>query len=361
MRSIRARRPKVLFEGVCGPSMAGEGCSPLDATERLAIIGLVEALRHVPRLSALRRRLYRHFVRHTPDVFVGIDAPDFNLGLEQRLRGAGIPVVHYVSPTVWAWRRYRVRRMARAADLVLTLFPFEAEFLRRRGVNARFTGHPLAARIPLRSDTATARVALGLAADDEVVALLPGSRMSEVRHLAAPFLRTALWLRKRRPGLRFVLPLANPSIREWILKTASGLALDDRLMLVDGRAHEAMQAADAVLAASGTATLEAMLFKRPLVVAYRMPAVSYGVVRPLLRVADIALPNLLAGRQLVPEFLQYRVTPGNLGAAVLRWLENPATANAVREEFVRLHQYLLSGPETDVAEAVLSLADGVHR
>lgn len=356
IRALASRR-KVSCEGVAGPRMEAVGCDSLGPMERLSVMGLVEVLGRYRELSRFRREIIRHFLAHPPDVFIGVDAPDFNLAIERRLKAAGIPVVHYVSPSVWAWRSYRVRKIARSTDLMLALFPFEAAFYREHGLAVRFVGHPLAYEFPLQPDRDGARRELGLAVDGEVVALLPGSRLGEVRRLAADFFATAAWLARRRPDLRFVVPLVNDRVGAVVraARETHGSGLD--VTFLDGRSREAMTAADAVLLASGTAALEAMLLKRPMVVAYRVARLTALLVRPLMRVDQFSLPNHLAGRPLVPEFLQDGVTPERLGPALLRELTDGARREMLAQEFTRLHELLHRDASTEAAAAILALVD----
>lgn len=352
--AIRRRVPQAAFEGVAGPRMAAQGCATLYPMERLAVMGLVEVLGRYRELRAARARLIDHFLADPPDVFVGIDAPDFNLGLEARLRAAGIPTVHYVSPTVWAWRRGRLRAIERAVDLMLTLFPFEAEFYREHAVAVRYVGHPLADAIPDHADARAARAALGLPEAGELIALLPGSRESEVGRLAELFVQAAHGCLQRRPGLRFAAPFVSRATRarfEAALARHPGLPCT----LFDGRSREVMAAADAVLLASGTATLEAMLLKRPMVVAYRLAPLSHWLIRRLLYIDRYALPNLLAGEALVPEFVQDAATPEALGRALIELLAAPERAARLRERFGALHRTLRQDASARAAEAVLEL------
>ncbi|MGE3482275.1 MAG: lipid-A-disaccharide synthase [Gammaproteobacteria bacterium] len=352
--AILRRAPGAVFEGVAGPRMAARGCRALYPMDRLAVMGLVEVLGRYRELRAARARLIEHFIADPPDVFVGIDAPDFNLGLEARLRAAGIPTVHYVSPTVWAWRRGRLPAIARAVDLMLALFPFEAEFYREHAIDVRYVGHHLADAIPDHTDARAARAALGLPAEGGLVALLPGSRESEVGRLAGTFVQAAHWCAQRRPGLRFAAPFATPATRarfEAVLARHPGLDCT----LFDGRSREVMAAADAVLLASGTATLEAMLLKRPMVVAYRLAPLSYWLMKRMLYIDRYALPNLLAGEALVPEFVQDAATPPALGRALLDLLEAPGRVQALQERFGALHRALRQGANERAAEAVLDL------
>ena len=357
MTALRVRYPQLRFTGIGGPAMLAQGFQTLVPMERLAVMGLVEVLRHLPDLLALRRQLCRQFSADPPLAFVGIDAPDFNLGLERRLRARGIPTVHYVSPSVWAWRPRRVRKIGRAVDLMLTLFPFEAAFYQEHRVRVRAVGHPLADAIPLRSDPAAARQALGLPAPDEapVIALLPGSRLGEVSRLGPLLLDTAIWLYARRPDLRFVLPAATPHLHEVLAEMQADRAPGLPLTLVQGQSRAAMAAADVVALASGTATLEAMLLKRPMAVAYRVAPMTAWLARRLVRVSHFALPNLLAGRELVPEFIQEAATVENLGPAVLRWLDEPLARDRLTAEFDALHDLLRRDANRQAADAILEM------
>ncbi|MCQ4348481.1 lipid-A-disaccharide synthase [Pseudomonas stutzeri] len=350
MQAIKARHPDARFIGVGGPRMQAEGLDSYFPMERLAVMGLVEVLGRLPELLGRRRRLIRTLIDERPDVFVGIDAPDFNLGVELKLRQAGIRSVHYVSPSVWAWRQKRVLKIRRACDLMLTLFPFEARFYEEQQVPVCFVGHPLADAIPLEADRPAARAALGLPERGGVVALLPGSRGGEVERLGSLFLDAAERLRALRPGLRFVLPCASAERRAQLEAMLVGREL--AVTLLDGRSHEALAACDAVLIASGTATLEALLFKRPMVVAYRVAPLTYRILRRLVRSPYVSLPNLLAGRLLVPELIQDAATPDALAAALAPLLDDGAVQT---EGFDAIHRALRRGASERAAEAVLQL------
>ena len=355
IRAIRERYPQAVFEGIAGPQMISAGASSLFPMERLSVMGFSEVFGRLHELLGIRRQLARHFIENPPDVFIGIDAPDFTLGLERKLHQAGIKTVHYVSPSVWAWRQRRVKKIVRSTDLMLTLFPFEAEFYRDHQMPVRFVGHPLADLIPLQPDQAAARRELGLPAAGEVLALLPGSRSTELNHLAATFIDTARWLKLQRPDLRIVVPLANAARRAQFQAILAEALEPPPLTLVDGRAREVMTAADVVLLASGTASLEAMLLKRPMVVAYRMAPFSYWLAKRLLKVKSVSLPNLLADDILVPELLQDAATPDQLGHAVLYYLENPHSAAEVMEHFNEIHHELRQDASQQAARAVLEL------
>lgn len=358
--ALKARYPHARFRGIGGPAMVAEGLQTLVPLEQLAVMGLVEVLRHLPRLLEIRRRLYQQLLADPPQVFIGIDAPDFNLGLERRLRVHGIPTIHYVSPSVWAWRRWRVRKIAQAVDLLLTLLPFEAAFYERHGVPVRYVGHPLADLIPLQGgDVPAAQRALELELpiDTPLVALLPGSRLGEVSRLGSLFLDTAGWLHARRADLRFLIPAATPRLYEVLAQLRAERAPALPLTLVLGRSREVMAAADVVLLASGTATLEAMLLKRPMVVAYRVAPVTAWLARRLVAVSHFALPNLLAGTDLVPEFIQEAATVTNLGPAVLRWLDRSNARQALMAEFEALHTVLRRDASRQAAGAIAELLE----
>lgn len=358
IRALSAREPGARFVGVAGPAMEAAGCDAWYPAEQLSVLGLAEVLQELPRLYRFRRVLGRRFLAARPAVFVGIDSPDFNLGLERRLRRQGIATVHYVSPTVWAWRPGRVRTVARAADRVLCLFPFEPEIYARAGVDARFVGHPMADEIPRRADRGEARWELGLPPGSPVLAVLPGSRRGEARMLGPDFARAVALLARRHPGLRFVAPMATPGVRRLFERALSEHAPAVEVMLLDGGARRAMAAADVVLLASGTASLEAALIKRPMVVAYRVAPATRWLLETfrLLKVTRFALPNLIAGRDLVPEYLQDAVTPEALAAAVEGWLDDPAACTALTGDFEAMHRLLARGADAEAAQAVLELA-----
>jgi lipid-A-disaccharide synthase len=350
MQALKARHPQIEFIGIGGPRMEAEGLKSYFPMERLAVMGLVEVLGRLLELLARRRRLVRELIAAQPDVFIGIDAPDFNLDLELKLRRAGIKTVHYVSPSVWAWRQKRVLKIRQACDLMLTLFPFEAQFYDAQQVPVRFVGHPLADAIPLDADRAAARIALDLPPSGPVVALLPGSRGGEVARLGALFLDAASRLRALRPGIRFVLPSASPERRAQLEQLLVGRDLP--LTLLDGRSHEALAASDAVLIASGTATLEALLYKRPMVVAYQVAPLTYRILKRLVKSPYISLPNLLAERLLVPELIQDAATPEALAQHVAPLLEDGGVQT---ESFDLIHRALRREASAQAADAVLEL------
>ena len=354
---LKALVPGVRIIGVAGPRMLEQGCETLLPMERLSVMGLTEVLGHLRELLALRRGLVAHFLANPPDCFVGVDAPDFNLGLERRLRERGIPAVHLVSPTVWAWRPGRVKTIRRSVDLMLCVFPFEERFLTEHGVPARFVGHPLADQIPMDVDQDGARAELGLPADGQVVAILPGSRASELERLAAPFIETAVRCRAERPGLRFVVPLPTARLRALFEETLASLAPDLPVTLVDGQSRTAIAAADCVLTASGTATLETLLLKRPMVVGYRVHPVTYHLVKGLnlVKVPHVAMANLLAGRELAPEFLQDRCRAQLLAPAVSAFLDDPGRRASIAAEYARIHGGMRHNAARQSALAILEL------
>jgi lipid-A-disaccharide synthase len=352
--AIRERHPDVRFRGIAGPRMIGQGCEALFPAEKLSVMGLVEIFGHYRELASIRKRLIAGFLADPPDLFVGIDAPDFNLGLEGTLKRGGIPTAHYVSPSVWAWRRYRLKKIARNTDLMLTLFPFEAAFYEEHHVPVRYVGHPLADVMPLEVDRAAARQALGLPVEGEVVALLPGSRMNEVRMLGGPFVAAARLLHARRPALRFVAPLASAATRALFTQQVQGADLP--ITLIDGQSQQALAAADAALIASGTATLEALLLKCPMVMAYRLKPLTYRLARHLVKADFYALPNLLAGRALIPELIQDAATPAALADAVQGYLADPAGRARLAAQFTDIHRCLRCDAARQAAAAVLTLA-----
>lgn len=357
IREIRQRYPDAQFVGVGGPLMIAQGCQSLFSMERLSVMGLIEVLKHLPELLSLRKQLINHFRQDPPDVFIGIDAPDFNLGLETALKKAGIPTVHYVSPTVWAWRPGRVKKIRAAVDLMLSIFPFETDFLKQHQVPVQYVGHPLADEIPLENDRSAAREQLGVSDKPHVVAMLPGSRMGEVQALAATFIQAASQLTERYPDIHFLVPLINQRTREAFEVILHREAPDLPVTLIDGQARDVMTAADVVLTASGTATLEALLLGRAMVVAYRLNGLTYWIVNRfnLVRIPYVAMANLLAGEALAPEFIQHAATPGALADALSELIESPARIKQIQQRYQQLHRQLQQDSSRKAAEAVLSL------
>jgi lipid-A-disaccharide synthase len=352
--ALRQLFPSARFAGIGGPKMAAAGMDIWHPAEKLSVMGLAEVLRHLPQLLRIRRDVYKRTLQQHPAVFIGIDSPDFNLGLERRLKQAGIRTAHYVSPSIWAWRESRAAKIGVSADRVLCLFPMEPPIYARHGVDARFVGHPLADAFALEPGQAAARAELGLPTDAPVLALLPGSRLGEIHRLGRDFLQAATILKRELPELRIVAPMANAQCRA----AFSGLALQpEGLSVIDGKAHSAMIAADAVLLASGTAALEAMLAKRPMVVAYKLAPLTHFIVKSvgLLRTDVYSLPNILAGKRLVPELMQDACKPDALAAALLPFLRARAAPPELLGEFRRLHESLRGGGSAAAAEAIAQL------
>ncbi|AZE77118.1 lipid-A-disaccharide synthase [Pseudomonas synxantha] len=349
MRALKAQHPAVEFVGVGGPLMQAEGLASYFPMERLSVMGLVEVLGRLRELLARRKLLIKTLIEEKPDVFIGIDAPDFTLNIELKLRQAGIKTVHYVSPSVWAWRQKRVLKIREGCDLMLTLLPFEARFYEEQGVPVRFVGHTLADAIPLHADRAAARAELGLP-DGPLVALMPGSRGGEVGRLGALFFDAAERLQAQKAGVRFVLPCASPQRRAQIETLLEGRDLP--LTLLDGQSHLALAACDAVLIASGTATLEALLYKRPMVVAYRLAPLTFWILKRMVKSPYISLPNLLAQRLLVPELLQDDATPEALAQTLLPLIDG---GEEQTRGFDDIHRTLRRDASNQAADAVLTL------
>lgn len=358
IEALRTHLPEARFAGIAGPRMIAAGCEPWERAEELAVMGLFEIIPHLPRLMRIRRRLLERVLAERPDVYVGVDAKEFNLRLAPLIKAQGIRTVQYVSPQVWAWRQGRVRTIGRAVDLVLCLLPFEKQFYDAHAVRAEFVGHPLADRIPLQLDAGEARRALGLesAASQRYIALLPGSRLGEVARLGPDFAATAAWLLEREPQLRFLAAMASERARAEFERSLAARAVADHVRLFDGRAQEVMAASDAILTASGTATLEATLVKRPMVVAYRLGALTTFLLKrlKLFKAPFFAQPNLLAGRALVPEYFNDDVRAEVLGPALLDQLGRADGADLV-QTFTSIHQRLRRNASARAAEAILTL------
>ncbi len=355
IRALRRHLPDARFVGVAGPRMLAEGCEAWYEMEELAVMGVVEVVERLPRLLKIRRDLTRRFSALMPDVFVGIDAPDFNITLEGRLKRRGIHTIHYVSPSVWAWRQKRVFKIGRATDNVLAFLPFEKAFYDRFNVPCQFIGHTLADAMPLVPDKAAARRGLGIPVAARCLALLPGSRSAEVEMLSADFLHTAQLLSRHFPDLEILVPLVNARRREQFEKIKARVAPGLQVHLLDGQAREAMIAGDAALLASGTAALECMLAKCPMVVGYRMKPLTFWLARRLVKTPYVSLPNLLAGRELVTELLQEECVPDKLAAALLPLLNNDARSRELKETFLALHQSIRCNADEQAAQAVMKL------
>jgi lipid-A-disaccharide synthase len=357
IRAMRVIAPDTEFFGVAGPKMQAAGCEVWEPAESFAVMGLFEVLRDLPRLLRLLARIRRMFLAARPDVFVGIDAPDTNLRLARRLHAAGIPTVQYVSPQVWAWRQGRARSMRESVDLVLCLLPFEKRFYDEHGMHAEFVGHPLADAIALDVDRPAARAVLKIDANAKVVALLPGSRRGEVARLAEDFAATARWLAAQRPELQFIAPMASAATRQIFSQALALHAPEVEVRLLDGQAQTALIAADGVLVASGTASLEAALCKRPMVVVYRLGAMTAWILRRLnlVKVKFFAQPNLLADRRVVGEYFQEEIIPESIGAELLMWLDDAERRGGLEREFSRIHADLRRDAGARAAQAIVGL------
>ena len=366
IRSARRRYPDLRVEGIAGPLMREAGCDAWFDSQELAVMGLAEVLKHLPRILRIRREVLRRLRADPPDVLLGIDAPDFNLPVEKAARRAGILTVHYVCPSVWAWRERRVNLLRAACDRILCLLPFEPDFLARHGVAGTFVGHPLADEIPMNPDQSAARQSLGIDAGP-VVGLLPGSRVAEVERIGPVLIDAARWLTERVQGVRFVVPAATSELHAMFRAQLAARAPEVRADVLDGQAHAAIAASDVVMLVSGTASLEVMLSARPMVVAYKMSPVSYTIARFLtaigiMNVRFISLPNLLADRMLVPELIQHEATAEAIGRETERLLDGSESRTALLAEFNRLHEVLRCSAGDRAAQSVMQLlSDETHR
>lgn len=361
IRTLKQHFPHAVFQGIGGPKMLAEGFESLFPQDRLAVMGLVEPLARLPELLGIRRSLRQHFLHHRPSVFIGIDSPDFNLDLELSLRKQGIKTVHYVSPSVWAWRQGRIKKIARAVDLMLTLLPFEADFYRANRVPVAYVGHPLADEISLQPNPPAAIEALQLTDSikgKKIVALLPGSRATEVSRMGPLFWQVAEYCAAKQKNLLFLVPSANAARHQQLEEQLKELASDLPIRLIEGQSHKVMEAADVVVMASGTTTLEAMLLKRPMIIAYKVASLTYSLLARLVKVQFIGLPNLLANRAVVPEFIQERATPVAIGDALLNYLNNPTTTKKLTATFEDLHLQLRQNSDEQAARAIAALIKG---
>ena len=357
MNAIRKQYPQVNFIGIGGPRMLAAGINSLYDQEKLAVRGFVEVVRKLPEILSIRRGLIKALKQIRPQVFVGIDAPDFNLGVAMQLKRAGIATVHYVSPSVWAWRRKRVKKIVKQVDEVLCLFPMEPELYQQAGGQARFIGHPLAQILPVHIDKAARRIQLRLSAQDPVFVLMPGSRVSEINFMAPLFLQAAEIILQRYPQAQFLLPLATVATRKRMLEIlAQPVWQKLPIRIMNAHADMACQAADVALVTSGTATLEVALCQCPMVISYKISSLTYAYVKHKIKVPYVGLPNILLGKNVVPELLQHNATPQKLAQAVLHWYESPAEVRAVQNDFERLHQQLTMKTDELAAQAVLEHA-----
>jgi lipid-A-disaccharide synthase len=348
---LQQKWPDMQSAGIGGPRMAQHGFQAWWPYEKLAVRGYVEVLRHYREIVGIRAQLKQRLLANPPSAFIGVDAPDFNLDLERDLKAAGIPAVHFVCPSIWAWRADRVEKIRQSVDHVLCIFPFETELLARHGIASTYVGHPLAQTIPDVIDQAAARAHLGLPMDAKVVALLPGSRSSEIQYLAKRFLLAATTMAQRQPGLHFVLP-AMPALKERIQTLVQEVGGVPNLRVLKGQSHAALSACDVTLIASGTATLEAALFKRPMVIAYNMHWLSWQIMRRKKLQVWVGLPNILCQEFVVPELLQDAATPDALASEVLQWLDQPARIQHIQQRFAVLHDSLRRDTPTLAAHAI---------
>ena len=356
LAGLRARWPLLRADGIGGPQMAAHGFEAWWPHDKLAVRGYFEVLKHYREIAGIRKALAARLLAARPDAFIGVDAPDFNLDLEARLKANGVRTIHFVSPSIWAWRGQRIEKIRRATDLVLCIFPFEPEIYAKEGIAAAYVGHPLAGAIPLDVPRAEGRARLGIAPDDTLVAILPGSRRAEIQYIAPRLLAAAALLHRQRPGLRFVLPVV-PGLRAAIESMCREHAPDVAIDLRDGASHDALAACDVTLIASGTATLEAALFKRPMVVVYVMHALSWQLSKRMAYQPWVALPNILLRDFAVPELLQGDATPERIAAEATRWLDDPAACAALAVRFRALHDTLrcdTAKVATDAIEEVLA-------
>lgn len=354
---LKQRWPDLTSHGIGGPKMAAHGFDAWWPCEKLAVHGFnMEVLRRFREIYGIRKELGNRLLAQRPDVFVGVDAPDFNLGLESRLKQAGIKTVHFVSPSIWAWRGGRINKIHQSVDHMLCLFPFEPELYHAKGIAATFVGHPLADAIPMDVPREAARQRLGLSPQDVVVSVLPGSRRGEIQHIAPTFLQTVALLARLRPELKFVLPVV-PGLRELVAPMVAEHAPDAPLMVVDGQSHDALAACDVTLIASGTATLEAALFKRPMVISYKISGLSWQLMKRMGYLPWVGLPNILLRDFVVPERLQHDATPEQLARDVLDWLDHPAKAAAVEQRFTELHHTLRRNTAQAATDAIAKVIE----
>jgi lipid-A-disaccharide synthase len=354
LQGLRGRWPGARAVGIGGPKMMAQGFDAWWPSEKLSVFGYVDALLHYRELVGIRNALRDRLLAERPQLFIGVDAPDFNFGLEQPLRAAGIRTVHFVCPSIWAWRGERVKKLAAAADHVLCLFPFEPALLAQHGVSASFVGHPLADAIPLEPPRVAARTALGIATDDTVVALMPGSRRSEVRYIAPALLQAAVLLARQRPGLRFILPVV-PGLRSMVEPLLAQYGQGATVQLLDGRSHEALAACDVTLIASGTATLEAALFKRPMVITYRMHWLNWQYMKRRAYQPWFGLPNILSREFIVPELVQEAATPEALAREALAWLDDAPRREALERRLTELHWSLRQDTARKAGDAIAKI------
>lgn len=355
IKALREYYPQARFFGIAGPLMQGAGCKVLYPMERISVMGIAEVISHLFVIIKIRRRLLRHLKKYQPDLYIGIDYTEFNLSMAGKLKAHGIKTVQYKSPSVWAWRRRRLKRMSRAIDLLLCVFPFEKVFFAKHNFPANYIGHPLADAIPMKSDQKRVRERLDLSPDAKIIALLPGSRQQEIKYLGALFIQTAQWCWQQRPELSFVVPAINQQTRQYLQRLQKEFAPDVPMKFYLRQSQDLMRACDAILLASGTASLEAMLLRKPMVVAYKMTRFSYFLAKCLVSTPHISLPNLLADEELVPEFIQEEAQIEPMGRALLRALDDKEYSSHLNEVFAKLHDQLRCDASQRAAEAIKQL------
>lgn len=355
INQIKSIHPDVIFTGIGGNRMLQAGCECIHSIDELSVMGISEVFASLPRLLKTRHGLLEYYRKNPPDAFIGIDSPDFNFPLEKKLRRSGVKTIHYISPSVWAWREYRLKSIARAVDLMLVLFPFEENYYDRHGINARFVGHPLAGRLIDEISMPDARSKLGLPRDSKVITLMPGSRRSELRQLVKPFIHTAQWCLQQRQDLLFISNLNSDSDREYVQSVLQEEAPQVHIRFFTGQSLLAMAAADAILLASGTVALEALLVHRPMVVAYRVNTLTYHLVKRLIKLPWVSLPNILAGEKIVPECLQSACNAETMGTHLLHWLDDEQAVSALVNRFTQIHRQILPHAGYNAANAVLDM------
>lgn len=353
IRAFKKRFPNCQFEGIGGPLMQAEGFVSLFPMERLSVMGFTEPLRRLPELLSILKQLHNRFIDSKPDFFIGIDAPDFNLRLEKKLKAAGMLTVHYVSPSVWAWRQGRIKTIVQSVDLMLTLFPFEADFYKEHHLDVAFVGHTLADDIPISPNILAAKQRLGLDTSKRFVALLPGSRKSEVNRLLPIFLRAAIKINETLCGVEYLIPTVNTDRKADVLQQLKASSCSHKIHVFDRQSHDVMLASELVVMASGTTTLEAMLLKKPMVIAYQMSAVSFAIISRLVKIPFVGLPNLLAGKKLVPEFIQKDATANNISGSALEFLTQTEKTNALQVSFLNLHTELRKNANENAVNIII--------
>jgi len=353
--SLRRLDPDLTVEGIGGEKLENVGCKILFPMEKLAVMGISEVFTRLFEILSIRRKIIKHFLKNPPDLFVGVDAPDFNFPLERRLRKSGIKTVHYVSPSIWAWREYRLSSIEKCVDLMLTLYPFELPYYRDHGIPAVFVGHPLARQIPLTTDKTAARERLGLPHDKKIVAMFPGSRQSELERLTEPFLESLALCQAEYNSLCFITNLTNDNACRIVKEIQSSLFPELDIRFFTNQSLDVMEAADIILLASGTATLEAMLLKRPMVVGYKVNWLTYQIAKRLIRTPYVSLPNIIAGRKIVPEYLQHECTPENIASELLFWIKNEDHIKEQKDIFTNLHLQISANSDELIASSISAM------